>query len=67
VSARLARTAEGWWVVTPTGLVRLDLPAATTAGLLADRAAPAIPSLVIPDQIAHPALSGVTQPHCRIA
>jgi 2-keto-4-pentenoate hydratase/2-oxohepta-3-ene-1,7-dioic acid hydratase in catechol pathway len=39
VSARLARTAEGWWAVTPTGLVRLDLPAATTAGLLADRAA----------------------------
>jgi hypothetical protein len=25
--------------VTPAGLVRLDLPAATTAGLLADRAA----------------------------
>jgi 2-keto-4-pentenoate hydratase/2-oxohepta-3-ene-1,7-dioic acid hydratase in catechol pathway len=39
VSARLARTAAGWWVVTPAGLVRLDLPAATTAGLLADRAA----------------------------
>jgi 2-keto-4-pentenoate hydratase/2-oxohepta-3-ene-1,7-dioic acid hydratase in catechol pathway len=39
VSAGLARTAEGWWAVTPAGLVRLDLPAATTAGLLADRAA----------------------------
>jgi len=39
MSARLARTAAGWWAVTPAGLVRLDLPAATTAGLLADRAA----------------------------
>ena len=39
MSARLARTADGWWVVTPAGLVRLDLPAATTAGLLADRTA----------------------------
>ena len=38
MSARLARTADGWWAVTPAGLVRLDLPAATTAGLLADRA-----------------------------
>jgi len=39
MSARLARTADGWWVVTPAGLVRLDLPGATTAGLLADRTA----------------------------
>ncbi len=39
MSARLARTADGWWAVTPAGLVWLDLPAATTAGLLADRAA----------------------------
>jgi len=39
VSARLARTADGWWAVTPAGLVQLGLPAATTAGLLADRAA----------------------------
>jgi 2-keto-4-pentenoate hydratase/2-oxohepta-3-ene-1,7-dioic acid hydratase in catechol pathway len=38
VSTSLARTADGWWAVTPAGLVRLDLPAATTAGLLADRA-----------------------------
>ena len=38
MSASLARTADGWWVVTPAGLVRLDLPAATTAALLADRA-----------------------------
>ena len=39
MSANLARTADGWWAVTPAGLVRLDLAAAaTTAGLLADRA-----------------------------
>ena len=39
MSANLARTADGWWVVTPAGLVPLGLPAATTAGLLAGRAA----------------------------
>jgi 2-keto-4-pentenoate hydratase/2-oxohepta-3-ene-1,7-dioic acid hydratase in catechol pathway len=38
MSARLARTADGWWAVTPAGLVRLGLPVTTTAGLLADRA-----------------------------
>ena len=42
MSARLARTADGWWAVTPAGLVRLDLPADTTAGLLADRPALAV-------------------------
>jgi 2-keto-4-pentenoate hydratase/2-oxohepta-3-ene-1,7-dioic acid hydratase in catechol pathway len=39
MSTNLARTADGWQVVTPAGLVRLGLPAATTAELLADRAA----------------------------
>jgi 2-keto-4-pentenoate hydratase/2-oxohepta-3-ene-1,7-dioic acid hydratase in catechol pathway len=40
MSARLARTAGGWWLVTPAGLARLHLPATTTTGeLLADRAA----------------------------
>ena len=39
MSFNLARTAEAWWAVTPAGLVRLGLPAATTAGLLAGRAA----------------------------
>ena len=39
MSANLARTADGWWVVTPAGLVRLGLPTGTTAELLADRAA----------------------------
>jgi 2-keto-4-pentenoate hydratase/2-oxohepta-3-ene-1,7-dioic acid hydratase in catechol pathway len=39
MSTNLARTADGWWAVTPAGLVRLGLPATTTSGLLADRAA----------------------------
>ena len=39
MSINLARTAEAWWAVTPAGLVQLGLPAATTAGLLADPAA----------------------------
>ena len=39
MSINLARTADGWWAVTSAGLVRLDLPATTTAGLLADRTA----------------------------
>ena len=37
MSVNLARTAEGWWVQVPTGLVRLDLPAGTSGELLADR------------------------------
>jgi 2-keto-4-pentenoate hydratase/2-oxohepta-3-ene-1,7-dioic acid hydratase in catechol pathway len=39
MSASLARAADGWWVMTPGGLARLGLTAATTAALLADRAA----------------------------
>jgi 2-keto-4-pentenoate hydratase/2-oxohepta-3-ene-1,7-dioic acid hydratase in catechol pathway len=39
MSANLARTADGWWVVTPAGLAPLAVPATTTGGLLADRAA----------------------------
>ena len=39
MSINLARTADGWWAVTPAGLVRLGLPVTTTAGLLADRTA----------------------------
>ena len=34
--ARLARTADGWWLLTPAGLVRLGLETATTGALLAD-------------------------------
>jgi 2-keto-4-pentenoate hydratase/2-oxohepta-3-ene-1,7-dioic acid hydratase in catechol pathway len=39
MSVNLARTADGWWALTPAGLVRLGTPATTTGGLLADRAA----------------------------
>ena len=39
MSTSLARTADGWWLVTPAGLIRLGLTAPTTALLLADRAA----------------------------
>ena len=39
MSARLARTADGWWLVTPAGLIPLGLTAPTTAALLAGRAA----------------------------
>ena len=39
MSTNLGRTADGWRVVTAAGLVRLGVPATTTAGLLADRAA----------------------------
>ena len=38
MSVNLARTAEGWWVQAPAGMVRLA-PPATTADLLADRPA----------------------------
>ena len=39
MTARIARTADGWWAVTPAGLIRLGLAADTTGQLLADRAA----------------------------
>jgi 2-keto-4-pentenoate hydratase/2-oxohepta-3-ene-1,7-dioic acid hydratase in catechol pathway len=39
MTARLARTADGWWLVTPAGLIRLGLAAPTTARLLAGRPA----------------------------
>jgi 2-keto-4-pentenoate hydratase/2-oxohepta-3-ene-1,7-dioic acid hydratase in catechol pathway len=39
MTARLARTSHGWWLVTPAGLVRLGLDAPTTGALLADRPA----------------------------
>jgi 2-keto-4-pentenoate hydratase/2-oxohepta-3-ene-1,7-dioic acid hydratase in catechol pathway len=38
MSVNLARTAEGWWVQAPAGLVRLGLPI-STGELLADRPA----------------------------
>jgi 2-keto-4-pentenoate hydratase/2-oxohepta-3-ene-1,7-dioic acid hydratase in catechol pathway len=70
MSTNLARTADGWWLVTAAGLVRLDLAAASTAQLLTDRVAldGAIPAAQAADpQDAVPAdsldlLSPVTAP-----
>lgn len=39
MTTSVLRTADGWWVHTPTGAARIDTSAATTAELLADRAA----------------------------
>ncbi len=39
MSTRLARTADGWWLLTSAGLVRLGLDAPTTGALLASRPA----------------------------
>jgi 2-keto-4-pentenoate hydratase/2-oxohepta-3-ene-1,7-dioic acid hydratase in catechol pathway len=39
MSTRLARTAAGWWLLTPAGLVRLGLEAPATGALLAGRLA----------------------------
>ena len=39
MSTSVLRTADGWWVATPAGAARITTGAATTAELLADRAA----------------------------
>src|SRR5690349_9242806 len=39
MTTNLARSADAWWLVTPAGLVRLDLAAGSTAELLSDRSA----------------------------
>ena len=39
MTARLARTGDSWWLVTPAGLVPLGLGAPSTGALLADRIA----------------------------
>jgi 2-keto-4-pentenoate hydratase/2-oxohepta-3-ene-1,7-dioic acid hydratase in catechol pathway len=39
MTVNLGRTAHGWWAMTPAGMVRLGVAAATTSQLLADRAA----------------------------
>lgn len=39
MSQNLARTSEGWWAQTKTGMVPLALPAVTTGELLTDRPA----------------------------
>jgi 2-keto-4-pentenoate hydratase/2-oxohepta-3-ene-1,7-dioic acid hydratase in catechol pathway len=39
VTISVLRTADGWWAQSPNGAARIDTTAATTAELLADRAA----------------------------
>ncbi|OBK87809.1 fumarylacetoacetase [Mycolicibacter heraklionensis] len=39
MTVSVLRTADGWWVRTPTGAARIDSRATTTGELLADRAA----------------------------
>ena len=39
MSLSVLRTADAWWVATPTGAAEVDTPAVTTAELLADRPA----------------------------
>lgn len=39
MSTSVLRTADAWWVVTPSGAGRIDTTASTTAELLADRGA----------------------------
>ncbi len=38
MSITVLRTADAWWVHTPTGAARIDTDATTTGELLADRA-----------------------------
>jgi 2-keto-4-pentenoate hydratase/2-oxohepta-3-ene-1,7-dioic acid hydratase in catechol pathway len=39
MTTSILRTADAWWVQTPTGAAKIDTAAATTGELLADRAA----------------------------
>ena len=39
MTTSVLRTADAWWVETPTGAIRIDTRATTTGELLADRAA----------------------------
>jgi 2-keto-4-pentenoate hydratase/2-oxohepta-3-ene-1,7-dioic acid hydratase in catechol pathway len=67
MSMSILRTADAWWVATPSGAVKVNTDTTRTAGLLADRAAiaaaasgsPAVPV----DSLA--LLSPVTAP-CRV-
>ena len=45
MSTSVLRTADAWWVATPTGAARIATDARTTAGLLADPAAIAAASV----------------------
>jgi 2-keto-4-pentenoate hydratase/2-oxohepta-3-ene-1,7-dioic acid hydratase in catechol pathway len=67
MSTSVLRTADAWWVVTPTGAAKVETAATTTAQLLADRqavaAATASPGGVAVEDLA--LVSPVTTP-CRV-
>ncbi len=67
MTVSVLRTADGWWVKTPDGAVRIDTAATTTAALLADRtpieAAAAGGNAVALDTLK--VISPVTRP-CRV-
>lgn len=66
MSTSILRTSDGWWVKTGDGAVKITTTAATTAQLLADRAA--IDAAVTGDTVAVDGLdllSPVTRP-CRV-
>lgn len=56
MSTSVLRTADAWWVLAGGGAVRVDTPATTTAGLLADR-----------DAVAAAAAAGDTVPAERLS
>ena len=67
MSVCVLRTADGWWVRTPAGAVKVDSAARTTAELLADRAAVEA-ACTRPDTVAIESLrllSPITAP-CRV-
>ncbi|MFD3587374.1 fumarylacetoacetate hydrolase family protein [Streptomyces sp. NPDC058683] len=68
MSTNVLRTADGWWAVRDARAVRIDTRAATTAELIADRAA--VREAALSDETGTPvpdlvALSPVTTP-CRV-
>jgi len=67
MTVSVLHTADGWWVRTASGAVRVPTDARTTAELLADRAAVDIArggSGAVPEHSLHP-ISPVTRP-CRV-
>ena len=66
MTTTILRTADAWYVHTPGGAARIDTPATTTAGLLADR--PAIAAAASNETVPVESLalvSPVTAP-CRV-
>jgi 2-keto-4-pentenoate hydratase/2-oxohepta-3-ene-1,7-dioic acid hydratase in catechol pathway len=68
MTVSILRTADAWWVQTASGAVRVDTDAATTAELLADRAAvdaAAESTNTVPVDSLEQLLSPITTP-CRL-